>query len=219
MDATRREDERMTREEAEEHALHICQTVGVDDETARLSGLAAYLIGLVEDKDKRIAELEIECSELAIWVNDLQSGMYINCVYCGHRYGPDPGTPVAMADVLKAHIEACPKHPMSVIKRERDEARAALREVNVRVCAGCQDISVVTEKGGGRWRGDVAAIWLVAELEKELTEERARNVKLAGALKTAINTVECASIDLHTGEDLPWYKQAQAAIEAARSKP
>jgi len=28
------------------------------------------------------------CSERAAWVNDLQSDMYVNCVYCGHRYGP-----------------------------------------------------------------------------------------------------------------------------------
>ena len=73
-----------------------------------------------EESAQRIAELEE-------WVNDLHSGMYINCVYCGHRYGPNPGTPVAMANVLKAHIEICPKHPMSAMKRERDEALAALR--------------------------------------------------------------------------------------------
>lgn len=50
------------------------------------------------------------------WVNDLQSGMYVNCVYCGHRYGPEKDTPVSMAEVLKAHIEKCPEHPMSKLK-------------------------------------------------------------------------------------------------------
>lgn len=58
----------------------------------------------------------------AAWVADLQSGMFINCVYCGHRYGPDPGTPVAMADVLKAHVEKCPPHPMSALRARLDEA-------------------------------------------------------------------------------------------------
>lgn len=52
------------------------------------------------------------------WVNDLQSGMYVNCVYCGHRYGPSKDVPAAMADVLKQHIEQCPEHPMSAIKAE-----------------------------------------------------------------------------------------------------
>ena len=55
----------------------------------------------------------VERSErLQDWVNDLQSGMYINCVYCGHRYGPREDTPESMADVLKAHIEKCPEHPL-----------------------------------------------------------------------------------------------------------
>jgi hypothetical protein len=50
------------------------------------------------------------------WIADLQSGMYINCVYCGHRYGPNTDVPASMADVLKAHIEKCPKHPMSKLR-------------------------------------------------------------------------------------------------------
>jgi hypothetical protein len=54
--------------------------------------------------------------ELETWVNDLHSGMWINCVYCGHRYGPRETTPISMADVLKEHIEKCPKHPMSKLK-------------------------------------------------------------------------------------------------------
>ncbi len=66
----------------------------------------------------RMAELESEVERLQAWINDLQSGMCINCVYCGHRYGPDPGTPVAMADVLKQHIEQCSKHPLSQAKAE-----------------------------------------------------------------------------------------------------
>jgi hypothetical protein len=43
--------------------------------------------------------------------------MYINCVYCGHRYGPDDEIPATMADVLKEHIAQCPKHPMSQLQR------------------------------------------------------------------------------------------------------
>lgn len=64
-----------------------------------------------------------ERDKLEVWVNDLHSGMYINCVYCGHRYGPEDEVPATMADALKEHIEQCPKHPMSALKAERDKLR------------------------------------------------------------------------------------------------
>lgn len=54
-----------------------------------------------------------EVERLRQWVADLQSGMYVSCVYCGHRYGPGETTPVSMADALKAHIAQCPEHPMA----------------------------------------------------------------------------------------------------------
>ncbi len=59
--------------------------------------------------DETLEEIE----RLRQWVADLQSGMYVNCVYCGHRYGPGETTPVSMADALKAHISQCPEHPMA----------------------------------------------------------------------------------------------------------
>lgn len=62
-----------------------------------------------------------EVARLRAQVADLQSGMYINCVYCGHRYGPKEDTPATMADVLKAHVEQCPAHPMSELKRRNEE--------------------------------------------------------------------------------------------------
>jgi len=74
-----------------------------------------HIVKLLEE-DRR--ELETEVERLKQWVKDLHSGMYINCVYCGHRYGPNPGTPVAMADVLRAHIEQCPEHPLSKARAE-----------------------------------------------------------------------------------------------------
>lgn len=72
-----------------------------------------------------------EIARLKQWIDDLQSGMYINCVYCGHRYGPGETTPVTMADALKAHIEVCPEHPMSKLKSEVEKLetkRIALRK-------------------------------------------------------------------------------------------
>jgi len=67
--------------------------------------------------------------ELKAWVDDLQSGMYVNCVYCGHRYGPKETTPVSMADALKMHVERCPQHPMSRLKADLATARDVLGEI------------------------------------------------------------------------------------------
>ena len=47
----------MTRKKAEEHALHICRTMGVDDETALLSGLPTYLMGIEEATARRCAQI------------------------------------------------------------------------------------------------------------------------------------------------------------------
>ena len=69
-----------------------------------------------------------EVERLSRWVADLQSGMYVNCVYCGHRYGPGETTPVSMADALKAHVERCPKHPMSKL---RDAALEAIEAIEM----------------------------------------------------------------------------------------
>ena len=88
----------------------------------RLSAERSKLIERVdelEDKCKsqstHLVSFQQESIGHRMWINDLQSGMYINCVYCGHRYGPKEDTPMAMADVLKEHISKCPKHPMSAL--------------------------------------------------------------------------------------------------------
>ena len=78
-----------------------------------------------ETRREKIKRLAKENVCLRQWVNDIQSGMYVNCVYCGHRYGPDPGTPVAMAEILKQHIEQCPEHPMSALKKQLESLTLA----------------------------------------------------------------------------------------------
>lgn len=88
-------------------------------------------IGELSLPEKEIISLRKELKRCEQWVNDLQSGMYINCVYCGHRYGPKEDTPSTMADLLKDHIEQCSKHPLSKEKEDREKAEAdvaALRE-------------------------------------------------------------------------------------------
>lgn len=81
----------------------------------------------VEVVDAR--DYNAEVAQLRAWVTDLQSGMYVNCVYCGHRYGPGETTPVSMADALKAHVETCPEHPMSRLKLENEALREATATV------------------------------------------------------------------------------------------
>jgi hypothetical protein len=63
-------------------------------------------------------ELVIENKRLETWIDDLQSGMYINCVYCGHRYGPMDEVTIPMRKQLEQHIAKCPKHPLSAAKKE-----------------------------------------------------------------------------------------------------
>lgn len=74
-----------------------------------------------DQKNIKIINLQKENKRLQKWVNDLQSGLSVNCVYCGHNYGPSETTPVSMATVLKQHIEQCPQHPMSKLKAKLNE--------------------------------------------------------------------------------------------------
>ena len=59
-----------------------------------------------------------EIATLEQWVDDCQSGNYVNCVYCGHRYGPDDEVKPTMQQALYEHIAVCPKHPLSQAKSE-----------------------------------------------------------------------------------------------------
>jgi hypothetical protein len=74
-----------------------------------------------EMKLDEIKKLKKDNERLLKWVSDLQSGMYINCVYCGHRYEPKEDTPCAMSRVLKDHIEQCLEHPLSALKRKNEQ--------------------------------------------------------------------------------------------------
>ena len=70
-------------------------------------------------------ELIEENKRLEAWIDDLQSGMWINCVYCGHRYGPNKGDHlVTMRKTLEKHIEECPKHPLSMARNRIMELEA-----------------------------------------------------------------------------------------------
>ena len=121
-----------------------------------------------------------ETVRLNQWVTDLQSGMYVNCVYCGHRYGPGETTPVSMADVLKEHVEQCPKHPMSKLRikvEELEDERLAWQHAT--------GLCVPSEEDGGS-PGGVKPKHLILDLRKRETEvERLK--------KALTSEAECAS--------------------------
>ena len=77
-------------------------------------GVHEFAQGCAQEIKQHFGECpwEDEIHRLNQWVVDLQSGMYLNCIFCGHRYGPlDEVTPTQV--VLSGHIQACPKHLLS----------------------------------------------------------------------------------------------------------
>jgi hypothetical protein len=76
---------------------------------------------------KQLGEIATEIDRLYLWIDDLQSRMYINCVYCGHRYGPADSVPPSMQEALYRHIAECSKHPLSATLRALEAATHALR--------------------------------------------------------------------------------------------
>lgn len=74
--------------------------------------------------------LRREITRYEKWVADLQAGVYVNCVYCGHRYGREDmpvsvvQAPPNMADLLRTHIEGCPKHPIYALRMELAAGKA-----------------------------------------------------------------------------------------------
>lgn len=80
--------------------------------------------------NKELEKLKQELERYKQWVADCQSGMYINCVYCGHRYGPSDEVPCSKADALKQHIAQCDKHPMSkLLKLCKDVSKSLANEI------------------------------------------------------------------------------------------
>lgn len=133
-----------------------------ENDTCTTEKLELQAADLIESLQAQLAENETtaiaERETLQQWVNDLQSGMYVNCVYCGHRYGPSETTPVSMADALKEHIENCPKHPMSALKAQLAESQRRERAARLEVCRRCPDGEIIDGVkhypcDGCEWRG------------------------------------------------------------------
>ncbi len=71
---------------------------------------------------------------LKAWIKDLLSGMYVNCVYCGHRYGPGAG-----ADVLHEHVKYS-GHPLCAANKTIARLKTASHDcVDANITRGCTD--------------------------------------------------------------------------------
>lgn len=150
-------------------------------------------------------ELICERDELRRWVDDLQSGMYVNCVYCGHRYGPGETTPVSMADALKAHVEQCPKHPMSACARERDRMRSALEPFGAFA-------DVLDEREMNERHPTAVGVYMLGQNDDgciNLTGEEADSRRLFGATASAYGTPASYMARLSLGD----FRRARAALQ------
>ena len=104
-------------------------------EIAQLTTILSDVTADANLSHQQIARLEEEIERLRGWIGDLQSGLYINCVYCGFRYGPGESTPATLpeagetlaATALREHAERCPDHPMSRLKKEIKRLLEALK--------------------------------------------------------------------------------------------
>lgn len=74
---------------------------------------------------QRVRELGAEVDRLKAWVADLQAGMYVACVYCGHRLAGREAASSKWSDALRAHIETCSQHPVSKLKVQLEEMTTA----------------------------------------------------------------------------------------------
>jgi uncharacterized Zn-finger protein len=86
-----------------------------------------------EQKRIHLADIKIlqnENKRLTAWVADLQSGMTVNCVYCGHSYGYNTKTPVSKAQMLYDHIKVCKQHPLSKALKENKKLKALNRKMD-----------------------------------------------------------------------------------------
>ncbi len=121
-----------------------------------------------KEMEGTIADLRRRLAEAQQWVHDLQSGMYINCVYCGHRYGPKDKVACTMQEALKRHVEQCPKHPMSALKKQLAEKDAQLE--NTSFLKGFTEHGLVREQ---KWAESLAAQLEKARDGEQDSDERA----------------------------------------------
>ena len=84
-----------------------------------------------ELKDENIEKAE-EIKTLKGWINGLPQ-LYVNCVYCGHRFKPNPEVFPSQTDVVREHMEKCSKHPLFQANQKIKELKKVIEELEKRL--------------------------------------------------------------------------------------
>jgi DNA-directed RNA polymerase subunit RPC12/RpoP len=93
-----------------------------------------------------------EILKLKQWISDLQSNMYVNCVYCGYRAGEQGKVP---AQALMDHIAQCPKHPLTAMKKRAESTEPdALRWRTLR-CLSHHIVLKIIQSDHSEWEQQI----------------------------------------------------------------
>jgi len=146
----------------------------------------------------QLRDANAEVERLKKQVADCQSGMWVSCIYCGHRYGPKATTPVTQADLLTKHAEQCSKHPMSTLRAEVERLEKQLADTQAtagRLQTDCDRLTgenarletMRVERANElrdllqkhKWKTEEAERWKcqVGELKKQLADAKAKAAK------------------------------------------
>lgn len=99
---------------------------------------------------------------------------------------------------------------------ELNQANQRIRELEQEIKSHVDERCFILKKIGCMASSRPLATEVVT-LKDELLELQLACQKMREALKIAINTVECASLD-KDGTELPWYKAAKEALRIAEEK-
>lgn len=129
-----------------------------------------------------IEELIGENIRLTNWKNDLLSGMYVNCIYCGHNYGLTEFTPEIMDEELARHVEHCERHPLHEAKETISNLEATIRNMfnyNTELAIRLNDLSKENTRLGERADNNQTCYASeMAEHERTKTRLRETEIKL-----------------------------------------
>ncbi len=109
----------------EEEIEEFCDDFSSDYYSVKKYDIHKYIPGILDC----IRHLINKIRKQKDWIDDLQSGMYVNCVYCGFRYGNKETTPTSMANILKEHVENCEDHPMFLLKKFNEKLKEENRKL------------------------------------------------------------------------------------------
>lgn len=93
-------------------------------------------------------------ARMKAWLADLQSGMFINCVYCGHRYGPKDQMPATLVAADPAKIKAIQEKINHLPKTiELKQYRRQFAEIYLGRPATDKEITIAGDAMTDTWNG------------------------------------------------------------------